>query len=200
MTARIINPDYEMDLELPGFESMTDDEFFNFCAQNKNTKIERDQKHQIYIMPPAGSESSGLNSELTAEVTIWNRKAKLGKIREATAGYYLPDTSMLSPDVSWISNEKWETVPINDRKKFPYIAPEFVIELMSPTDRLKSAKQKMTKWIENGVLLGWLINPKTETTTIYRADGTVENVLGFDKKLSGEDVLPGLEIDLAILK
>ncbi|MES2773485.1 MAG: Uma2 family endonuclease [Bacteroidota bacterium] len=189
-----------MDLELPGLDNMTDDEFFNFCLQNKNTQIERDQNHQIYIMPPAGSESSGLNLDLATEVNLWNRKSKLGKTREATAGYYLPDGSMLSPDVSWMSIAKWEAIPTVERQKFPYTTPEFVIELMSPSDRLKTAKSKMLRWIENGVMLGWLINPKTETTFIYRANGSVEIITGFDKKLSGEDVLPGFELDLSILK
>lgn len=200
MIARIVNPDYNLDLELPGFDSMSDDEFFNFCAQNKNIKIERDANYQIYIMPPAGIESAGKNSELTTEITLWNRKNKLGKTGDSSSGFFLPDKSMKSPDVAWISNEKWESIPLNDREKFPYIAPEFIIELMSPSDRLKAAQSKMSKWIENGVLLGWLIDPKTETTFIYRANSSVEIISGFDKKLSGEDVLPGFELDLSILK
>ncbi|MES2774334.1 MAG: Uma2 family endonuclease [Bacteroidota bacterium] len=200
MTARIVIPGYDMDIELPGSENMTDEEFFDFCAQNRNTKIERDENYQIYIRPPAGLESSGMNSELTTEVTIWNRKSKLGRIGDSSSGFFLPDKSMKSPDVAWMSNEKWDSIPDIDKQKFPYVTPEFIIDLMSPSDRLGAAKEKMEKWIENGVLLGWLIDPKTETTFIYRKDTPAETVIGFDKKLSGETVLPGFEMDLSILK
>jgi len=197
---KIINADYDLQLELPVLDNMSDQDFFNFCAHNKNTKIERDTNHQIYIMPPAGSESSEKNLEIATDINLWNRKHQLGKARESSAGYYLPNKAMLSPDVSWISNERWATVPIDDRNKFPYITPEFVIELMSPSDRLKTMKSKMQQWIDNGVLLGWLINPKTQTSIIYREDGSVEIITGFDKMLSGEDVLPGFQLDLSILK
>ena len=73
------------------------------------------------------------------------------------------------------------------------------MELISPSDRLSQAKNKMTKWIRNGVKLGWLIDPKAQQTFIYRADGTVDKI-SFNEKLSGEDVLPGFELDLSIIK
>ena len=198
---KIVNEEgYYRELYVAGTESMTDDEFFVFCEKNRRIRIERDTNNQIYILPQLGLEISRLNCEFSSTVGNWNRVSKTGKVFGSDAGYYLPDTSMRSPDVSWMSNEKWASLSAKEKRQFPRTAPEFIIELVPPFEKLKDIQNKMTKWIENGVLLGWLINPKTETTTIYRADGTVENVIGFDKKLSGEDVLPGLEIDLAILK
>lgn len=198
--AKIVTGDYNLDLEYPLLDNMSDEEFFNFCAQNKNVKIERDENHQILIMAPAGNDSSAKNTQINFELESWNRKTKLGIVFDSSAGFYLPDTSMRSPDAAWISNNKWKTISQKEKKKFGYITPDFIIELMSPSDRLNQAKSKMDKWIKNGVQLAWLIAPENEITWIYKADGTIKKINGFDKKLSGEKVLKGFEFDLSVLK
>lgn len=96
--------------------------------------------------------------------------------------------------------DKWNSLSSDQKEKFSYLTPDFIIELMSPSDRLNDLKKKMVKWIDNGVRLGWLIDPDSQQTFIYRADATVDKIISFDKKLSGEDVLPGFELDLSILK
>ena len=103
---------------------------------------------------------------------------------------------MKSPDAAWISNERWMKVSAEEKKKFAYIAPDFVIELMSPSDRLSELQTKMEKWIANGVLLGWLIVPKTQQAFIYRKNGSIDIVKGFEEKLSGEDILPEFVLNL----
>lgn len=198
--AKIVTADYDIDLEVPSLNNMTDDEFFDFCAQNKNTRIERDEHKQIYIMAPAGILSSSQNFEIAGHLFLWNKKTKAGIAFDSSAGFYLPDKSMLSPDAAWISNERWNKIPVDERKKFAYIAPDFIIELMSPSDRLSQAKEKMDKWIKNGVLLAWLINPENETVFIYKASGATEQITGFKNKISGENILPGFELDLSVLK
>ncbi len=198
--AKIITADYYLDLEHPSLDNMSDDEFFNFCVQNKNINLERDENHQILIMPPAGNETSAKNVHICVELELWNRKTKAGIVFDSSAGFYLPDTSMRNPDAAWISNDNLKKISLEERKKFSYIAPDFIIELMSPSDNLKQAKEKMEKWIKNGVKLAWLIYPQKQTAFIYKANGTVEEVTGFDNKLSGEDVLQGFQLDLSILK
>lgn len=168
--AKIVTTDYDIDLEIPSLENMTDDEFFNFCAQNKHARIERDENLQIYIMPPAGFNSSAKNSILNFELTLWNKNHKNGIVVDSSAGFFLPDKSMRSPDAAWISNDKLMKISKEEKKKFLYLTPDFIIELMSPSDRLSQLKKKMEKWIENGVLLAWLIVPKTKQAFIYRKD------------------------------
>jgi len=197
--AKIITGDYDMEIEYPALDNMSDDEFFDFCANNKNVRIERDENHQIYIMAPAGILSSSQNFEIAGQLYLWNKITKHGIAFDSSAGFYLPDGSMLNPDAAWISKETWDNIEPEEKKKFAYTTPDFIVELMSPSDRLNHAKQKMDKWIKNGVKLGWLIDPKNQQTFIYRADGTVDKIT-FDKKLSGENVLPGFELDLTILK
>lgn len=198
--AKIVTSDYYLDLEHPSLDNMSDDEFFNFCVQNKNIPLERDENHQILIMAPAGNDSSARNFKISGILFLWNEKNQLGIAFDSSAGFYLPDTSMRSPDAAWISNERWQTVSPEERKKFAYIAPNFIIELMSPSDKLKQAQSKMEKWIKNGVRLAWLIDPENETAYVYKADGTITEVKGFDKNLSGENILKGFKLDLSVLK
>ncbi|MEO6453819.1 MAG: Uma2 family endonuclease [Ginsengibacter sp.] len=198
--AKIITADYNLDLEHPALDNMSDDEFFSFCVQNKNIRLERDENKQILIMPPAGNDSSAKNSILNFKLFLWNNESKCGIVFDSSAGFYLPDKSMRNPDAAWISNAKWNSIGNDEKKKFAYLVPDFIIELMSPSDRLKPAKDKMEMWINNGVLLAWLIDPENKTAYIYRINETIEEVNGFDKKLSGEDILPGFELDLSILK
>ena len=197
---KIVTADYDLDIEIPSLKNMSDDDFFNFCAQNKNAKIERDETHQIYIMAPAGLLGSSLNAIVSSLLFQWNSQKGPGKVFESSAGFFLPDKSMKSPDAAWLSNTKWDTIPEKEKLKFSYVVPEFIIEIMSPSDRLPQLKKKMEKWIENGVLLAWLIVPQSKQTFIYRKDGSVDIIKSFDEKLSGEDVLHGFVLDLNNLK
>ncbi|MEO7309471.1 MAG: Uma2 family endonuclease [Chitinophagaceae bacterium] len=198
--AKIITAQYELEVQYPPFEAMTDEEFLHFCEQNKHVPIERDENKQILFMPPVTSESSVKNLDLLLDLGNWNRKLKSGLAFESSAGFFLPDTSMRSPDAAWISNEKWNALSEEKRTGFAYVTPDFIVELASPSDSIPQLKTKMEKWRDNGVRLGWLIDLKTETVLIYRADGTISKVEGFNNILSGEEVLPGFEFGLAVLK
>jgi Uma2 family endonuclease len=198
--AKIITSDYDIELEIPSLKNMTDDEFFNFCVQNKKTRIERDENYQIYIMPPVENDSSAKNSIINLELGLWNKKHGKGIVFDSSAGFYLPDRSMRSPDAAWISNDRWIKIEQEEKSKFAHIAPDFIIELLSPSDRLSQLKKKMQKWIQNGVLLAWLINPEDQQAIIYRIDGSIETINSFEETLSGENVLPGFELNLQDLK
>jgi len=186
-------------LEIPAQENMTEEEFFRFSAANKHIKIERDENKQILIMPPAGLESDGQSLHVAAELIIWNNSSKSGKCFGYSAGFTLPDGSVRSPDAAWVSEEKWDALQENEKKIFGHLIPDFIAEVMSPSDNFKQLQDKMLKWIKNGVRLGWLIYPEKQLTYIYRADGTVTKVAGFNNALSGEDVLEDFSFDLNIL-
>jgi Uma2 family endonuclease len=178
---------------------MSDEEFFNFCEQNSHLRIERDANKQIYIMAPVDSLGGSQNANISADLTIWNRKSMLGICFDSSTGFTLPDGSVFSPDASWMPIDKWHNLPKTEQIKFAAICPDFIIELKSSSD-IKGLKLKMQKWIENGARLAWLINAEEQQTIIYKADGSVTIVNGFDQRLSGEDVLPDFELDLSILK
>lgn len=189
-----------MPINLPVQEGrFSDDELFAFCQMNPKLRIERDENGQIYINMPTGLESSFSNSGLTAEVYMWNRRVRLGRVCDSNGGYTLPDSSMRAPDVAWVSHERLSAVSPGELKKFAHLCPDFVIELASESDDLFHLKRKMDKYIANGVRLGWLIDPFGQQTFIYRPDREPETK-PFADELSGEDVLPGFVLRLSQLE
>ncbi|NEN91083.1 MAG: Uma2 family endonuclease [Okeania sp. SIO3H1] len=103
-----------------------------------------------------------------------------------------------SSDAAWIPIEKWNNLTPEQRTKFLPLCPDFLIELMSLSDSLSDTIKKMKEYLENGMRLGWLINPKNQQVEIYRAGKEVE-ILDSPETLSGEDVLPGFILDMTII-
>ncbi len=174
---------------------LTDEEFFAFCAANKELRIERNSKREILIMPPTGSETGAYDLSLGSEIRNWNRKTKLGIAFGSSAGFTLPNDAVRSADVAWMGKERWAMVPEADRKKFARICPDFVAEIKSPSDSVRDLKNKMREWLENGCRLGWLIDPDDRQVYVFTPSQSDPPALPLGK-VSGADVLPGLEIDL----
>ena len=187
----------QLPLNIPQIERFTDEELVRFCLANPDIRVERDENGTVYIdMSPTHLLTSANNSELNTEIGIWNRKTKAGKVIDSNGGFFLSDQSMKAPDVAWIRRERWDALSKKDKHSFPYLAPDFVLELVSDSDHLDAVKAKMEKWLANGVRLGWLVSPNERLTYIYRPDQPVENK-AFTETLSGNDVLPGFETVLA---
>ena len=196
----VYNPSQPLVLRGPVTE-FSDDEFFDFCQANSDLRLERNPNGEIVIMTPAGFVSSAQSLEVQFQLAAWNKRHKLGRVAESSAGYIVPDKSTLSPDASWFSLAIWENIPAAKRRKFLPICPEFVVEVMSPSDTLADSQAKMEQWLQNGTQLGFLItDDPTETAYIYRPGQPVEVVKGFDNELSGEPVLPGFQLDLRELR
>ena len=177
-------------LNLKPIFQMTDDNFYQLCRSNPDVKFERNAKGEIIIMSPTGGETGNRNLEIGADFVIWNRQTKLGILFDSSTAFKFPNNAVRSPDVSWVKKERWEALTPEERIKFPPVAPDFVLELMSPTDSLKETQAKMEEYLENDVKLGWLIEPKTRRVEIYRPGKEVE-VLTSPSSLSGENILPG---------
>jgi len=107
---------------------------------------------------------------------------------------------MLSPDASWVAQARWDALSAADRRGFARICPDFVAELLSPSDRLTDTMRKMELWLEAGARLGWLIVPASELVFIFEPGQPMRPVVGFDQLLSGEPVLPGFALELRRLR
>ena len=147
-------------------------------------------------MPPTGGETGKRNTDLIVQLGIWNRQTKLGEVFDSSTGYKLPSGANRPPDVSWIRQDRWDSLTSEQKQKFIPLAPDFVLELMSPNDYLINTQVKMKEYLDNGVKLGWLINPEAKQVEIYRLGQDVES-LNSPQSLSGEDILPGFTLDLA---
>lgn len=194
--------DFPDDLPLVTAEAMSEAAFEQFCAQNRELRIEREANGKVTIMAPVHFDSGFFEGEVFGELRDFVKKSGIGgRALSPSTGFKLPDGATKSPDASWISAEKLANLPAEERKKFAAVVPDFVIEIRSDSDKLKKLKRKMEQtWIGNGVRLAWLIDPVKQKAYIYRQDGTVDVVPNFEGKLNGEEVLPGFELDLGILK
>ncbi len=173
----------------------TDDEFWEFCRQNDEMRIEMTKEGDVIIMPPTGSETGDRNAEITMQLRFWAKKDKQGKSYDSSTGFKLPNGATLSPDASWIQKERIEKFTAKERERFLPLCPDFVLELRSTSDSLKDSKTKMREYIENGARLGWLIDPKDKQVYVYRPNSEAE-ILDNPKTVSGEDVLQDFELDL----
>ncbi|WP_375513438.1 Uma2 family endonuclease [uncultured Nostoc sp.] len=177
---------------------LTDNQFYQLCRENPEVKFERNAEGKLLIMPPTGKETGNRNSEISADFVIWNRQTKLGICFDSSTCLKLLNRANCSPNVAWIRKEKWNALTPEEQEKFPPIAPDFVLELMSPSDSLRETQAKMQEYIDNGVKLGWLINPKMRQVEISRIGKPIE-ILESPQELSGEDVLPGFILNLQII-
>ena len=200
MTLSIANLPEEQRLTTVEFANyqMDDDAFYDFCRQNEHLKFERNPDGTIIAMPNTGGRTGIRNSVIIFKLYGWSESFG-GLVFDSSTAFKFPNGATRSPDAAWISNERWQTLTDSQQEKFPPIAPDFIVELMSATDSLNSAKEKMQEYIVNGVVLGWLINTRQEEVLIYRADGTISKHTNFDQPITGEDVLPGFEFNLRLL-
>lgn len=187
-------PDTGIELSFPN--GLSDKAFEEFCFSNKELLIEREPDGKIKIMSPVAPSSGNNEAEFIADLKIYERRNG-GKSFSSSTGFTLPDSSVKSPDACYISEEKMATIAKDEMHHFTSIVPDFVVEVISPTDTLKGARSKMSDvWIANGVALGWLVHVEVEKLWIYRQNGSIDLIEDFDRIITGEDVVPGFEFDL----
>ena len=182
-------------LNLNSLIKLTSEQFYQLCEENPDLKLERNASGELIAMSPTGGETGKRNSKLNLQVGLWNEQTELGEVFDSSTGFTLPNGADRSPDASWVEKSRWEALTPQQREKFIPLCPDFVIELVSPSDSLKKVQDKMQEYIENGCRLGWLINRKKREVEIYRTGQNVE-VLQSPQTLWGEDVLPGFVLNL----
>ncbi|MER3491753.1 MAG: hypothetical protein C4323_05125 [Mastigocladus sp. ERB_26_2] len=174
---------------------LTDEQFFQLCQANRDLRFERTATGELIIMPPTGGETGNRNARITQQLMNWNDADATGIVFDSSTCFKLPNGADRSPDAAWIKLERWHTLTPEQKEKFPPICPDFVVELLSPSDSLKVAQEKMREYRDNGAKLGWLINRKSRQVEIYRQGQEVE-VLESPVSLLGENVLPGFVLNL----
>ncbi|MEQ9437837.1 MAG: Uma2 family endonuclease [Cyclobacteriaceae bacterium] len=159
----------KFELNVAAFGRLSDEEFFRFCQDNEDVRIERDATGKIIIMAPTGSLSGNRNSSLLIEIGSWNRQTKKGYVFDSSAGFTLSNGAVRSPDVSFVLKDKWEGLTPEEQEGFAPVCPDFVLELRSKNDRLEDLKTKMEEYITNGAAFGWLIDPYERNAYVYDA-------------------------------
>jgi Uma2 family endonuclease len=174
---------------------MSDDDFEKFCRFNPDLEIEQTKEGELVIMPPTGGETGIRNFTLIGNFFNWLEKNKGGVGFDSSTVFILPNGAKRSPDLAWATNEKWNALSAEDKKKFPPLCPDFVVELRSPSDSLVNLQNKMTEYTENGAALGWLIDPLEKKVYVYRPNSDTE-ILDNPAKVSGEPLLKGFAFNV----
>lgn len=175
---------------------VTQEQFAVLAASNRELRLERTAGGELIVNPPTGWETGKQNWSISGELYLWWRNSEEpGEAFESSTGFTLPNGAIRSPDASWVSQERWDALTPEQKGTFANICPDFVVELRSVSDTLKSLQEKMQEYMENGAVLGWLIDPKKRKVEVYRLGSEVE-ILSNPTELSGEEVLPGFVLNL----
>jgi Uma2 family endonuclease len=173
---------------------LTDAEFEALCRANDSIRFERTREGEILMNPPAGGFTSEGNAEIVRQLRNWWTIHREGRMYDSSAGFYLPDGSILSPDAAYVLPEKLKGLNKTELAGFPHLCPDFVIELLSESDSLVKTRQKMERWIGNGSMLGWLIDPHAQKVYVYESGVKASAVSG--SPIRGSGPVEGFTLDV----
>ena len=188
---------YRLVLNVRALE-ITEDQLLKLCSDNGDLRIELTADRELVIMPPVGLEGGWQEGDVYLQVGNWAKQDGTGRAFGPNAGYTLPNGAVRAPDVSWMPLSRWESLGREDQTKFGHTFPDFAVELRSPSDSLRDVQDKMAEYMENGVLLGWLIDPRNRRVHVYRP-GQPAEILEEPTAVSAEPVLPGFTLDLSTI-
>lgn len=169
---------------------VTDEQFELLCRENPELRFELTAQKELVIMPPTGFETGRRNMRLGRHLDVWAETDGTGIAADSSTLFLLPNGAKRSPDASWVRLERVNTLTKDQREGPLPLCPDFVMELRSPTDRLVDLQEKMQEYLENGVLLGLLLDPFEKRVYVYRPGQPVETVDN-PETISGDPVLPG---------
>jgi Uma2 family endonuclease len=179
----------------PVSSKFDDADFYEFCQANQDWRIERTSDGDIIIMPPTGGETGGRNFDLSVAFGTWAKAEGTGKGFDSSTVFSLPNGANRSPDLAWVKFLRWNALTPEERRGFPPLCPDFIVELRSHTDSLGTLQSKMQEYIDNGSELGWLIDPFEKKVHVYRPQAQVE-CLDNPTIVSGEPLLKGFVLDV----
>jgi Uma2 family endonuclease len=175
---------------------LTDEQFWQICVANQDLRFEKSAAGELVIMPPTGGGTSRSNAKCSYQLVQWTETIGDGESFDSSGGFQLPNGATRSPDAAWVKQERWDGLSIEAQERFVPLCPDFVIEILSPSDSLKATQAKMQEYLDNGAQLGFLINRKSRQVEIYRPERSVE-VLDNPQTVSGEPLLAGFTLNLA---
>jgi Uma2 family endonuclease len=191
----LFTPMRHLPLRVRSAHALSDDALFELCSMNRDLRIERTKDGELLIMPPTGGKTGARSFALTAQLGTWVG-AHGGIGFDSSTGFVLPNTAERSPDLAWIRQERWDALTDEQKEKFVPLAPDFVVELRSKSDDLDELMAKMEEYRDNGVLLGWLVDPYAQRAYVFRPGADVED-LEAPTSLDASPTLPGFVLSLS---
>jgi Uma2 family endonuclease len=199
MTSLLVSSTMPLPIDLSALNrglKMSDRQFYDFCQTNPDLRIERNAEGAVIVMPPAFSDTGNRNSKIAGQLFVWTEADGTGEAFDSSSGFTLPNGAIRSPDGAWILSDRWNALSSKQQASFAPIAPDFVVELRSSSDRLIGLQEKMVEYIANRVRLGLLIDRKHRKVYVYRPGQAVE-VLEEPEVVSCDPELPGFGLKMA---
>ncbi len=183
-------------VQIDGIIDLDDERLLELCRRNRDLRIERTERGELILMPPAGGRTSNRNLKIAAQLEIWAERDGTGEAFDSSGGFTLPNGALRAPDAAWVERARLEQLPDEQQEKFLPLCPAFVIELRSPSDALAAVESKMDEYIDNGARLGLLIDPIERRVHVYRPSREVE-ILERPAAVAGDPELPGFVLRLS---
>jgi Uma2 family endonuclease len=175
---------------------ITDDELRDLSERNPGYQLERARDGRL-VVTPTGGRSGVRSGEVYAQLHQWNRQSGGGVTFESSTGFHLKDGSVLSPDASWMRRDRWDALSPREQEAFPPLCPDAVFEVRSQSNSVTDLRAKMCAYLENGALLGVLLDPYDGFVEVYRPNRLPERVDGLRVALDPE--LPGFVLDISAI-
>jgi Uma2 family endonuclease len=169
------------------------DDFQEFCQRNPDLKVELNTAGELVLMAPTGGETGNRNIKILRYLDEWSDENGTGLAFDSSTMFVLPSGAERSPDAAWVRRERWEELTPQQRESFVPLCPDFIVELLSPSNRLADTQRKMEEYIANGAQLGWLIDRRTRTVYVYRPQQSAQ-ILNDPAVVSGDPELPGFSL------
>jgi Uma2 family endonuclease len=178
---------------------LSPEQFALVCEANPEAVLELAADGQLISMTPTGGDTGRRNTRLLTRLQTWADRLGGWTVFDSSTGFRLPDGSVLSPDASAVQLERWQALSAEQRRGFPPLCPDLVVELVSPSDEgprgVEALRRKLAAYLANGAQLGWLLFPEQRAVEIWRP-GAEPQRLEPAEVLEGGDVLPGLRLEL----
>jgi Uma2 family endonuclease len=181
---------------------LTPEQFEQVCQANPQAVLELTADGLLIVMTPTGGETGSRNSRLLIQLGLALTSGQPSlRIFDSSTGFLLPDGSVLSPDAALVLEERWQGLSPEQRRRFPPLCPDLVVELVSPSDAgprgITDLRRKMDLYQANGARLGWLLLPQERAVEIWRGgqQGMAERLENANR-LDGSELAEGLALDL----
>ena len=186
-------------LQWPVDLRLSPEQFALVSAANPEAVLELDASGHLIRLTPTGGETGARNSRLLLRLLAWAERVGGWQAFDSSTGFRLPDGSVLSPDASLVRLDRWQALTPEQRRGFPPLCPDLVVELASSSDQgprgLTALRQKMRTYKANGAQLAWLLIPEQQAVEVSSAAAETQRLEGVGT-LEGGLLLPGLQIVL----